>query len=84
MSRVTVDQSSWGHVVVTGSDRVRFLNGMVTGNIETLESGQWIRTMILSHKARVLAILEVNAYDDHLLLSCEPSLTKKIMAWLKY
>ncbi len=82
MKRVVVDQSSWGHIAVTGEDRVRFLNGMLTSNIATLASGAWLRSMILTHKARVVAIVDVNAYEDHLLLSCPAELTAKIMETL--
>jgi folate-binding protein YgfZ len=71
------DQRDWGHIAVTGSDRIRFLNGMVTGNIQTLEEGQWLRTLILTHKARVISIVDVNAYADHLLVSCEAALLRK-------
>jgi folate-binding protein YgfZ len=82
MKTVVVDQSDWGHIAVTGEDRVRFLNGMFTSNIATLEDGNWLRTMILTHKARVVSILEVNAYADHLLLSCAPTLTAKTLETL--
>jgi folate-binding protein YgfZ len=55
---------------------------MVTGNIQTLGDGQWLRTLILTHKARVISIVEVNAHADHILLSCEASLLDKTMATL--
>ena len=77
MKTIVVDQSDWSHIAVTGSDRVRFLNGMVTGNVLTLQAGQWFRTLLLTHQARVISILEVNAYKDHLLVSCRPSQMKK-------
>lgn len=79
---VVVDQSDWGHIAVTGSDRVRFLNGMVSGDVSTLQLGQWLRTLILTHKARVISIIEVSAHDDHLLLSCQASLLKKTLETL--
>ncbi len=71
---VHVDQRDWRHIVVTGGDRVRFLNGMVTSNIATMVEGDWLRTLILSHKARLLSIFEVHAFADHLLISCAPEL----------
>lgn len=71
---IIVDQSQWRHIAVLGSDRVRFLNGMVTGNVATLGEGDWMRTLLLSHKARLLSIFEVNVLADHLLLSAPPTL----------
>ena len=82
MKSVTVDQAEWGHIALTGEDRVRFLNGMLTSDIATLANGQWLRSLLLTHKARVISIVEVNAYEDHLLLSCAPLLTQKTMATL--
>ena len=64
MTVITVNQSDWGHIKVTGPDRIRFLNGMVTSNIKTLEEGGWLRTILLNHKARVLSIFDVNAHGD--------------------
>ena len=71
---MNVDQSDWRHLVVTGADRVRFLNGMVTSNITTMADGDWLRTLILSHKARLLSIFDVHAFADHLLVSCAPEM----------
>lgn len=71
---INVDQSGWRHIVVTGDDRVRFLNGMVTSNIATMADGDWLRTLMLSHKARLLSIFDVHAFADHLLVSCAPEL----------
>jgi len=71
---IIVNQDHWRHIAVVGSDRVQFLNGMVTQNIVTLASGQWVRALMLSHKARLLSIFDVHAFDDHLLISCAPEL----------
>ncbi len=67
---IYVDQSDYRHIALVGEDRVRFLNGMVTSNIATLEEGGWLRTLMLTHKARVLAMFDVHAFADHLLVSC--------------
>lgn len=82
MKVVTVDQGDWGHIAVTGEDRVRFLNGMLTSNVQTLEEGGWLRSLILTHKARVVSIVEVNAFADHILISCSPDLTSKTLETL--
>lgn len=79
MKAVVVDQSDWGHIAVTGEDRVRFLNGMLTSNVQTLAEGAWLRSMILTHKARVVSIVEVNALADQILISCSPDLTSKTL-----
>lgn len=76
---VVVNQEHWGHIAVTGQDRVRFLQGLLTGNINTMEEGGWMRSLLLTHKARVVSIVEVHAFSDHLLISCSPDLADKTM-----
>lgn len=72
-----VDQTHWGHIKVTGADRVRFLQGMCTINVARLVPGQWTRAAMLNAKGRVTSIIEIDCRDDHLLLTCEPVLTDK-------
>ncbi len=82
MKSVVVDQKDWGHIAVTGDDRVRFLNAMLTVDILSLTEGNWLRAMILSHKARVVSIVDVHAFADHMLISCDPSLRAKTLETL--
>ncbi len=77
-----VDQTDWGHITVTGEDRVRFMQGMCTANIETLAEGSWIRAAMLNAKGRVTSVIEVVHRGDDLLLLCEPSLTDKTISLL--
>ena len=74
---VLLDQKNWGHIAVTGEDRTRFLQGLVTSDVKSLKPGEWLRTMLLTHKARVVSIFEVHAFVDHYLVSCSPDLTDK-------
>ena len=69
-----VDLSSWEGLSVTGEDRVRFLNGMCTGNVTSMEPGQWLRTCLLSAKGRVLSVFDLLFLPESLFLLCEPSL----------
>lgn len=71
---IHLDQSQWRHVAVVGEDRVRFLHNMCSSNIETLAAGESLKSLLLSHKARVLAVIVVQAFPDYLLVSCPPEL----------
>ena len=42
MNPIVVDQSRWGQIRVTGEDRVRFLQGMVTNDVAAL-GGRGVR-----------------------------------------
>jgi folate-binding protein YgfZ len=82
MKELIVDHSDWGQVKVTGEDRVRFLQGMCTSNVETLHQGQWLRTSLLNAKGRLVSVFELVNQGDHLLLVCEPQLTDKTIETL--
>ncbi len=75
---VIVDQSSWGLVRVTGGDRVRFLNGMLTNDVGQLATGGWCRAATLNVKGRVLALADVVAEDDAFLLVTEAVTADKL------
>lgn len=77
-STVIADQTAWGKIRVTGDDRVRFIHGMCTANVETLAPGDWLRAAMLNIKGRVTAVLEIAHRDDDLLLMCEPGLADKV------
>lgn len=53
---------------VTGTDRIRFLNGMVTNDIATLAGGTGCYTCLLTPQGKIVADLNVYAlHDSHLL-----------------
>ncbi|MFQ5846103.1 MAG: aminomethyltransferase family protein [Candidatus Methylomirabilales bacterium] len=53
---------------VTGADRTRFLNGMLTNDLSKLEEGQGCYACILTPQGKIVADLEVYALRDcHLL-----------------
>jgi folate-binding protein YgfZ len=80
---VIVEQQGWGHVKVTGDDRVRFLQGLTTANVEKLGKGGHTWGAILSPKGRVLSMIEVVREHDCVWLHCEPVLTDKTIALLE-
>lgn len=82
MDTVIVDQSGWDAVRASGADRVRFLQGMVTSNVEALTEGGWLRTAMLNVKGRVMAIFDVVSRDDDFLLIAEPGQGARIIELL--
>ncbi|HEU4735238.1 MAG TPA: hypothetical protein VFT22_45420 [Kofleriaceae bacterium] len=80
---ITVDRSSWGRLRVTGSDRVRFLQGLTTVNIEALAEGSHAWGAILSPKGRVLSVIDVARSGDALIVACEAALAEPTRAILE-
>jgi len=56
---LTVDRTAWGRLAVTGSDRVRFLQGLTTINVEALADGGHAWGAILNPKGRVLSVVDL-------------------------
>jgi folate-binding protein YgfZ len=83
MDTVIVDQSSWGQIVVTGPDRVRFLQGMLTNDVAKLAPGAWCRAAMLNVKGRVLAVADVVNEGERFLLVTEPVLGDKLLGLLE-
>lgn len=78
-----IDRSSWGRLRVTGSDRVRFLQGLTTVNIEALADGAHGWGSILNPKGRVLSVIDVARVGDAFLVACEGSLLDKTRGLLE-
>src|SRR5262249_58353819 len=78
MSTVVVDQSGWGKLRVTGEDRERFLQGMVTNDLAGMAVGSFRRAAILSVKGRVLAVVDIVAEEGSYLVLTEPVTARKV------
>jgi len=71
-----IDRSRWGRLRVTGSDRVRFLQGLTTVNVEALADGAHGWGAILSPKGRVLSVIDVARAAEAFVIACEPVLAE--------
>jgi folate-binding protein YgfZ len=80
---ITVDRSSWGRLRVTGDDRVRFLQGLTTINVEALLEGAHGWGAILNPKGRVLSVINIARTADALVVACETALADKTRALLE-
>lgn len=67
-----------GRICLTGSDRVRLLNGQVTNDIKMLSEGQGCYAAITSAKGKMEGDANIYCLRDELLLDFEPSLTEKL------
>jgi folate-binding protein YgfZ len=80
---ITVDRSSWGRLRMTGDDRIRFLQGLSTINVEALPEGGHGWGAILSPKGRVLSVIDVARAPDALIVACEGTIADKTRALLE-
>jgi tRNA-modifying protein YgfZ len=80
---VNVDRTSWGRLRITGGDRVRFLQGLTTVNVEQLGDGDHAWGAILNPKGRVLSVIDIARTGDTLVVACEAALAAPTQALLE-
>src|SRR5580693_3051644 len=66
-------------IAVTGGDRVRWLNGMVTNNVRDLAPGHGVYAFMLNAQGRIQADLYVFQRGDSLLVDTEQAEREKIL-----
>ncbi len=71
-----------GWIAVTGEDRVRWLNGMVTNSVQALAPGEGAYSFLLSAQGRIQGDAVVWAKSDLLLLQTSPEQTEGMLALL--
>ncbi|MEX2204768.1 MAG: hypothetical protein WEF50_00905 [Myxococcota bacterium] len=77
------DLSDRGLVRVTGADRVRFLNGMLSNDVAKLAEGAACASLLLDRKGHVLAELVVLVEADAILLDVAPGLEAELSGVLE-
>ena len=68
-SVVRWDAASFGRVWLTGRDRATLLQRLTTNDIERLQPGDGVRTILINTHARILDVLTVYALPDALLVT---------------
>jgi len=81
--RLVIDRSAWGRLRVTGADRVRFLQGLTTVNVEKLADGGHGWGAILSPKGRVLSVIDVARAGDAFVVASEAAIADATRALLE-
>jgi len=83
-SAARLDPFDRGKIRVTGEDRARLLHAMFTNDVKSLASGQGNYHFLLNAQGRILADANLHVFEDHILLDCEPALTRKIFEHLDH
>src|SRR5437773_4013703 len=73
-----LDLSFRSRICLTGADRVRFLHGQVTNEVNRLAVGQGCYAFLVTAKGRIQSDLNIYRLEDELLLDFEPGLTQPV------
>ena len=68
---------------VTGGDRVRFLQGMVSNDVENLSPGRGTYALLLNVQGQILADLHIFCESDRFLVETDADLRVKVMQTLE-
>src|ERR1700694_5905959 len=74
------DLGSRAKIVLTGSDRMRWLNGMVTNKIRGLEVNRGVYAFLLNPQGRILGDLSAYNRGESMLLDTDRSQLDTILA----
>src|ERR1700689_3129161 len=75
-----LDLSSRAKIALTGSDRVRWLNGMVTNNIRDLAVGRGVYAFLLNPQGRILGDLYAYNRGDSITVDTDEAQSEKLLA----
>jgi folate-binding protein YgfZ len=76
-----LDLSSQGRLLVSGSEAVQFLNGLITNDMKTLAVNSWMTAAFANVQGRLLAVVRVIHRDDGFVIDTE-STTRETVAKL--
>lgn len=76
------DRTHWGRILVSDSDRLRFLHNQSTNDFEQLRSGQGCDTVFVTSTARTIDLATAYVTEDAVLLLVSTSRRQYLIDWL--
>ena len=73
------DVSFFGKIRMSGKDRQRFLNGMISNEVKSLQPGNGAWALFLDIKGHVQADMKVYAFPDHFLIVTQPYVADRLV-----
>src|SRR5438128_9673699 len=77
------DLSSRAKFHLTGSDRVRFLNGQVSNDVRKLSPRESLHACVMTPKGKMCGDIFISAGPDFLRIDAEPALRESLAARLE-
>lgn len=76
------DRSHWGKILVTDSDRLRFLHNQSTNDFQKLKPGEGCDTVFVTSTARTIDLATGYVMEDGVMLLVSPNRREKLLKWL--
>src|SRR5438034_8219665 len=78
-----IDLSSRGRLLVSGSEAVMFLNGLITNDMKTLAVNSWMPAAFPNVQGRLLAAARIIHRADGFLIDTEPATLETVAKLLE-
>jgi folate-binding protein YgfZ len=78
-----IDRSPLGRLLLTGADRLSYLQGLLTNDIAALTAGTGCYAALLTAQGRMIADMRVLELGDGVLLDVSPPVTEAVRAHLE-
>ena len=80
----TFDMSRYGRLIVSGSDAIDLLNRLSTNDLEQLEPGQGMSSVLTTNKGRIIDLLHVLRNSNDLLVLTSPGTQQRVAEWIDF
>jgi folate-binding protein YgfZ len=77
-----IDLSARGRIMVSGSEAVMFLNGLITNDMKTLAANSWMVAAFPNVQGRLLAVVRILNRTDGFLIDTEAATHQKVLQLL--
>src|SRR6185436_9487694 len=77
-----IDLAPRGRILVSGSEAVMFLNGLITNDMKTLPANSWMRAAFPNVQGRLLAVVRILNRADGFLIDTEAATHDKVVQLL--
>jgi folate-binding protein YgfZ len=77
-----IDKNYRAYLSLTGPDRVRYLNAILTNNIKGLSAGEGNVSLLLNPQGHILAEIETHAFADKLFCVSYAMIRERLIEWL--
>src|SRR5947209_18437075 len=72
--------NSRAKIILTGEDRIKWLNGMVTNNVRDLAVGRGVYSFLLNPQGHILADMNIYNRGEYLVVDTEAEQAEKVRA----
>jgi glycine cleavage system T protein (aminomethyltransferase) len=77
-----IDLTNLGALTISGGEAIQFLNGLVTNDVKTLDTGRWMRAAFLTGHGKVRALCLVLKLDGSFLIVNDAQTHKKVFDYV--